>query len=500
MNAKTTGPMKNLFVSMALLLTSCTAWAQVKSDLYDTDRLSPAFHAGRRAALRDKMPPNSVAVFFANPERIRNNDTDFQYAQDPNFYYLTGYPEPNALLVITKDDVTVNGREGTEFFFAQERNPQREAWTGRRLGKEGVENQLQLTNVFLGKDFKNFSLDFPRFDNLLSILPQGVVDAPRDSTDLYSLLDQFKTKTSGQVPDASLLRQIMGQLRQVKLPEEMVLLQKAIDISCQGHREVMKFLEPGVTEYQAQSVMEYTFKSNGSEYVGYGSIAGGGENACILHYITNRRTLQNGDVFLADCGAEYHGYTADVTRTMPVNGKFSAEQKTIYELVLAAQEAGFAACQPGVPFRNVHQAAFRVIAGGLFKLGIAKDSAEVRRYFNHGTSHSLGLDVHDLMTMPRPAPAPVLTVSTATTAIATSSTVPVFTLIPGFVLTVEPGIYIPANSPCDPKWWNIAVRIEDDVLITDGGHRVLSLSAPRTVAEVEKMMAEPTTFKKPLKR
>lgn len=490
--------MKRLVLHTAFLLLTATAVAQVRPDLYDTDKLSPAFHAGRRAALREKMPPNSVAVFFANPERIRNNDTDFQYAQDPNFYYLTGYPEPNALLVITKDEVAVNGRKGTEFFFAQERNPQREAWTGRRLGKEGAEKELALENVYLGKDFNGFPLDFAKFSNVMGTLPLGVVDAPRDSTDLYSLVEQVKTKTTGRPLDAQSLRQLMGQLRQVKLPEEMVLLQKAIDISCQGHSEVMKFLEPGLTEYHAQSVMEYVFKSNGSEYVGYGSIAGGGENACILHYITNRRTLRDGDVFLADCGAEYHGYTADVTRTMPVSGKFSPEQKTIYELVLAAQEAGFAACQPNTPFRNVHQAAFRVIAGGLFKLGIARDSAEVRRYFNHGTSHSLGLDVHDLTAPVRTTPAPGVLVA-STTATATGA-VPVFNLIPGFVLTVEPGIYIPANSPCDPKWWNIGVRIEDDVLITDTGHRVLSLSAPRTVADVEKMMAEKTTFKKPVKR
>ena len=494
--------MTKLLTYIPLYLTTFVASAQIKPDLYDTDKLTPAFHAGRRAALREKMPPHSVAVFFANPERIRNNDTDYQYAQDPNLYYLTGYPEPNALLILTKDEVAVNGQKGTEFFFAQERSPQREAWTGRRLGKEGSERDLKLANVYLGKDFRNFSVDFTRFDKVMSVLPLGAVDAPRDSADLYSLVEQFKTKTPGLTPDAQLLRQLMGQLRQVKLPEEMVLLQKAVDISCQGHREVMKFLDPGVTEYQAQSVMEYVFKSNGSEYVGYGSIAGGGENACILHYITNRRTLRDGDVFLADCGAEYHGYTADVTRTMPVNGKFSPEQKAIYELVLAAQEAGFAACQPGAPFRGVHQAAFKVIAGGLFKLGIAKDSAEVRKYFNHGTSHSLGLDVHDLIAPPRPLPAPAqLTASTATTAVAPAYTgPPVFNLMPGFVLTVEPGIYIPANSPCDPKWWNIGVRIEDDVIITATGHRVLSASAPRTVAEVEQLMAERSEFKKPGKR
>ncbi len=464
---------------ITLLLGLSSAQAQVNPALYDTDKLSPAFHAGRRAAIRDKMPPNSVAVVWANPERNRNNDTDFQYAQNPNFYYLTGYLEPNALLVLTKDEVDVGGQRGNEFFFAQNRDPTAEVWTGRRLGKEGVERDLQLKNVGLGRDFKRFALNFKTFDQVLTLLPQGAVDNPRDSTDLFSLIEQFTLKLEGKSPDVRSFYATMAQLRQVKLPEEMALLQKAIDITCQGHCEVMKFMEPGVSEYQAQSVMEYVFRSNGSEYVGYGSIAGGAENACILHYVTNRRQLQDGDIFLTDCGAEYHGYTADITRTMPVNGKFSPEQKAIYEVVLTAQEAGFAACRPGVSHFNVHQAAFRSVMDGLIKLGIAKDSVEVRRYFNHGTSHSLGLDVHDWGDYQPGKPL----------------------LLPvGFLLTVEPGVYIPANSPCDPKWWNIGVRIEDDVLITETGHRVLSLTAPRTVAEIEKFMTERSSFRKPAKR
>ena len=468
----------------------CTAAvAQTDPALYDTDRLTPEFHAGRRAALRAAMPANTALVVFANPERNRNNDTDFQYAQNPNFYYLTGYGEPNALLILTKEEATAGSQRGTEFFFAQERNPAREVWTGRRLGKEGAARDLKLQNTNLGNDFARFPLNFARFDSVLCILPEGAVNgfSPKDSSDLYDLISQFKTKTAGRTVSAGKVYQLMAQLRQQKLPEEMVLLRKAIDITTEGHREVMKFLEPDVTEYQGQSVMEYVFKKNGSEYVGYGSIAGGAENSCILHYITNRRTLKNGDLFLADCGAEYHGYTADITRTMPVNGTFSPEQRLIYDLVLAAQEAGFAACQPNKPYQQVHQAAFRVVKEGLIKLGIATDSLTTRRYFMHGTAHSLGLDVHDAMIFRNPA---------------TGQTGPRQgpTMLPNFVTTVEPGIYIPANSPCDPKWWNIGVRIEDDVLITETGHEVLSLAAPRTAADVEKLMREKSDFKKPAKR
>ncbi|TDB67456.1 aminopeptidase P N-terminal domain-containing protein [Arundinibacter roseus] len=453
--------------------------------LYDKDFLTPQFHAGRRAALRELMPANTAVVVFANPERNRNNDTDFQYAQNPNFYYLTGYPEPNALLVITKDEVSAGTQKGTEFFFAQERDLRRESVTGRRLGKEGVTQELKIKNANLGKDFANFPLDFSRFDSVFYVLPEGVVNGrdPRNTAELYDLIEQVKAKTKNQKVLPRTFVSMMAQLRQQKLPEEMVLLRRAIDITGQGHREVMKFMDPEITEYQAQAVMEYTFKSYGSEYVGYGSIAGGAENSCILHYITNRRTLVDGDLFLTDCGAEYHGYTADITRTLPVNGKFSPEQKAIYELVLAAQEAGFAACQPNKPYRQVHQAAFKVVQEGLIRLGIATDSLTTRKYFMHGTAHSLGLDVHDAMVRTNdknPAMGPLM--------------------LPNFVTTVEPGIYIPANSPCDPKWWNIGVRIEDDVLVTETGHEVLSLGSPRTVADIEQLMSEKSDFKKPPRR
>ncbi|MFN8356360.1 MAG: aminopeptidase P N-terminal domain-containing protein [Spirosomataceae bacterium] len=459
-------------LNLGLICLSLASSAQaINASLYDTDRLSPTFHEGRRAAFRAKMPANSVAIFFANPERQRNNDTDFQYAQNPNLYYVTGYTEPNALLIITKEEVELNGITSHEFFFAQDRNPSMEVWTGRRLGKEGVEQQLKLATVFTGKDFKNFSLDFGKFDKVLGEYPSGVAENPYESASLSNLIVQCKNKLKDKELDGRSFLKIMADLRAIKQPEELVLLQKAIDISCLGHLEVMKYIEPNAYEFQAQSVMEYVFKNNGSEYIGYPSICGGAENACILHYITNRRKLQANDIYLTDCAAEYHGYTADITRTMPVGGKFSPAQKQIYELVLAAQEAGFKACQPGKHFYGVHQAAYDVIAKGLVELGITKSTAEAFRYFNHGTSHFLGLDVHDMGD--------------------TRSN-----LQAGHLLTVEPGIYIPANSPCDTKWWNIGVRIEDDVLITTDGHKVLSLAAPRSVADIEKIMAERSALNK----
>jgi Xaa-Pro aminopeptidase len=221
-----------------------------------------------------------------------------------------------------------------------------------------------------------------------------------------------------------------------------------------------------------QALMEYEFKSRGSEYVGYPSINGSGANSCILHYETNQRTLQDGDLLLNDCGAEYHGYSADVTRTIPVNGKFSTEQKIIYELVLAAQDAAFAVCKPGNQFSDPHNAALKVITAGLKQLGIIQTDNQARIYFPHGTSHHLGLDVHDMGSRS--------------------------TLQPGMIFTVEPGIYIPPNSNCDKKWWSIGVRIEDDLLITNDGYRNLSAGAPRAVEDIEKMAKDARKNKKPL--
>jgi Xaa-Pro aminopeptidase len=466
--------MKKTLYILYILAISLSSNAQINPNLYDTDRLSPAFHAGRRAALREKMPNKSVTVVFANPERQRNNDTDFQYAQNPNLYYLTGYPEPNAVLVVSKEEIEMNGMKGTEFFFVQDRNPRMEVWTGRRLGKEGTQTQLGIVPTGIGKDFVNSSLDFSQFDKILTQIPTGLADGGfgTDAGHLSKLVASFQNKTKDIKAkiDNRLYQNYLSELREIKQAEEMPLLRKAIDISVLGHIESMKFVEAGVTEYQAQSVMEYVFKSNGSEYVGYPSICGGAENACILHYISNRRKLEQQDMFLSDCGAEYHGYTADITRTVPVSGKFSAEQKAIYEIVLKAQDAGIAVCKEGNPFGGTHEAAFKVVAEELQRLGIIKDKNEAYRYFMHGTSHFLGLDVHDW---------------------GVSQTLKV-----GHVLTVEPGIYIPANSPCDAKWWNIGVRIEDDILITPTGNENLSKAAPRTVADIEKMMAEKSRFKK----
>lgn len=467
--------MNKLFVAALLLAVSFVSAQDLKYLRYDTDLLSPQFHKDRREEVRKRMPENSAAVLFAAPERNRSNDDDYQYHQSPNFYYLTGLTEANAMLIITKNEIEVNGKKSNEFLFVQSRDPLKETWTGRRLGVEGAQQLLGFNAVFLSRDFENTAVDFKKFSSVLVLAgPTGVVRDKYDEDDLGMLMDNFRSKVSGSTsPDlgtqvASLdsvqLNDILRGLRETKQPEEIKLLKKAIDISADAHNEMMRATKPGMYEYQVQAVGEYIFKKEGSEYVGYPSICGGGENSVILHYESNRRKLSSGDLILLDMGAEYHGYSADVTRTLPVNGKFSPEQKAIYNLVLQAQDSGIAQCRAGNTFSAPHQAAVKVIVRGLKELGIIKSDDEYRKYFMHGTSHYIGLDVHDAGTYSR--------------------------LKPGDVITVEPGIYIAENSDCDKKWWNIGVRIEDDIMITETGWENLSAKAPRTIADIERKMAE----------
>ncbi len=454
------------------------AGAQQTSE-YPNDYLSPAFHAGRRAAFREKMPANTVGVFFASQVRVRNNDVDYMYAQSKNFYYMTGLEEPNSLLLLFKEPVTILNKTGTEFLFVQPRNPLQEMWTGKILGVDGVTDRYKISNVFTHEQFSGSTVDLSKVDSVLTgmyneqilskFYPRRRGALVMDPLSRMATLVDSAIVSNRKTVNAGVFNSIMQQLRGIKQPEEIALLQKAADMSVQGHNEVMKSARPGMTEYQAQAVMEYMFKKNGSEYVGYPSINGSAANACILHYITNQRLMKAGDLLLSDCAAEYHGYTADVTRTIPVSGKFTPAQKLIYELVLESQDSAFEKCKPGILYTEPHAAALRVITRGLTKLGIISNAAEARTYFPHGTSHHLGLDVHDM-----------------------GSRGP---LEEGAVFTVEPGIYIPPGSKCDPKWWGIGVRIEDDILITKTGYRNLSAGSPRTVAEVEKMAKQKSIFK-----
>jgi Xaa-Pro aminopeptidase len=469
--------LKRLFIAA---LFSCACLIVVAQDDVPTDYLSKEFHKGRRDAARALMPDSSVMVVFAAPVRTFSNDVDYLYHQNPDLYYFTGYNEPHAVLFLFKQPQTnTKGQPYNELFFVQKKDARSEQWTGRRIGPEAAREKLGIQEVYTGDQFKSFTLNLAAFSKIIMDPLPDDVKKGWSSGDLYNLIQEFKTKASitdarNDRVDTRSFRDITGQLREIKTPEEMYLIRKAVEISCAGQNEVMKTLRPDMSELEIQGLHEYIHKKYGAENVGYGSIVGAGENGCILHYMENSKTKIGNNMLLMDVGAAYHGYTSDVTRTVPAKGKFSPEEKIIYQLVYDAQEAAFKLLRNGAKWSDAGAAAKEVIASGLLKLGIIKDKKDVGKYYPHGLSHHIGLDVHDKG------------VSTV--------------LKKDMVITIEPGIYIPANSDCDQKWWSIAVRIEDDALITEDGYELLSHFAPRSVADIEKMMAEKSvldTYKLP---
>ena len=472
-----------LFLGLVLALSVNNILAQTN---IPTDYLSSDFHASRREALRASMPENSVAVFFSNAIRNRANDVDFVYHQDPNFYYLSGLNEPHSVLVIFSEDQIDDGKTFNEALYVYERGKRYKIYNGKGTGIQGAKEQLGFTNVYGAKAFIDDPIDFSKFDKILfKEFENDIRKKGYEQPNLYALIEQFKSSVNSipapddqqidakpnkaaSVVDTRSLRVLMAGLREVKSKEELRLIKKAVEISCVGQIEVMKAMHPGMSESETQGIHEMVFKKYGSEYEGYPSIVGAGNNSCVLHYIDNNKLDVGNDLILMDLGAEYRGYTADATRTIPANGKFSPEQKLIYDLVYDAQEAGMAAMVIGSNYRKIDSVARDVIYKGLLELEIIDSLDQGRTYFPHGTSHHIGLDVHDLNNRG--------------------------SFQENMILTVEPGIYIPKNSNCDKKWWGIGVRIEDDVLITKNGPVNFSALAPRKSEEIEKMMAEPSIF------
>ncbi|MDC0559743.1 aminopeptidase P N-terminal domain-containing protein [Flavobacteriaceae bacterium] len=438
------------------------------------DDLGPEFHEKKRQEFRNQMPSNSIAFFFTSPIMKRSNDTDFMYHQDPNFYYLTGWKEPHGVLVIFKDNQQDNNGFFNEILFVRERNEYREMWDGRRLGLRGAK-KMGFDRVKLRSDFIKNSFKIDNFSNVLSMdIRDDVRDFKDDKFDLYDLQNKFLEIINDKESPDNLgdlkkefnnisVNNIMSNLRQTKDSLEIRLLTKAIKISSLAQIEVMKAIHGDMTEREVQGIHEFIYRKYGAAHEGYNSIVGAGANSCILHYITNESIDIDNQLILMDLGAEYRGYTADVTRTIPANGKFSPEQKEIYDLVYESQEAAIKKAVIGNTFNDIYLESIEIISDGLIKLGIIADAKDARKYYPHGVSHHIGLDVHDPGSR---------------------------TLEKNMVITVEPGIYIPENSDCDPKWWNIGVRIEDDILITGTDPINLSEDAPRLSNEIEKLMEQ----------
>lgn len=460
--------MKRLLLLFAFLITINQVQSQENLPI---DYLSKEFHKGRREGFRGLMPANSVAVIFSYPERVFSKDVNYNYHQNPDMYYLTGYKEPDCVLLIFKENQG-SGEKYNEVLFVREKNANREMWTGRRLGIDGAKSKLGFSKVYNGKEFKDFDIDFKKFDKI--VYDKIPTDIGRDKSgfDLAGLLVSFKTKagiTTENEVSLELFRTITNSLREIKTPEEMVLMRKTVKLSCIAHNEVMKAIGPDMSENEADGIHAYIHKHYGAEGEGYPPIIGAGANGCILHYGENNATKIDNQLLLMDVGSEYHGYSADVTRTIPANGKFTEEQKAIYQLVYDAQEEVFKICKEGTPIQDLNKKSKEVIAAGLIKLGIITDPADVKIYYPHGCSHFLGLDVHDKGNY-------------------------MGSLKENMILTVEPGIYIPANSKCDKKWWNIGVRIEDDILIKKNSYENLSAESPRKWQDIEALAKQKSTF------
>lgn len=435
-----------------------------QQNFYDTDLLPASFHKDRRSALREKLPPSSMVVVFSNPIRNRSNDVDFRFSQDPDLYYLTGLTEPDAALVIFSEPRDVFGVNTKELLFIREKDRSRELWDGKRVGVEIAPEMLGIRDVFVNRKFIELKKEVSGISNFYVKYPTDIDTDIGNKSSLNRMVKAMKDwlAEERESDGSGRLSSFMAELREVKTEEEIVLLQKAVDITNKGLEMAIRNLEPGMTEYQVQAIAEFEFRMQGSECQGYGSICGSGPNTSILHYTDNRRVMNEGELILMDIGAEYHGYTADITRTVPVSGKFTEEQRIIYDLVLKAQLAGIEKVRAGERFRAAHETCAGIIGEGLRDLGIISDKSEYMKYFMHGTSHYLGLEVHDTGTYG--------------------------TLRPGNVLTVEPGIYIPDGSPCKEKWWGIGIRIEDDVLVTPDGPFVMSGKLPKDPGELEKLM------------
>lgn len=436
----------------------------------DTPRLS-ASHARRRRQLMRMAGAEAIVIVPAATERVRSRDTHYPYRQDSDLLYLTGFPEPEAVLVLIP-----GRRHGESILFCRERDPEREGWDGPRAGPEGAVEAFGMDDAYPITDL----------DDILPGLLEGRTrvyyhfgrDADFDLK-LIGWLNRVRAqvRAGAQPPHEFLeLGHLLDEMRLFKDAGELKLMQKAADISVAAHEAAMRAAKPGITEYQLQAELEYVFRRSDA-VPAYGSIVGAGANACVLHYHANSATARDGELVLIDAGAEYRGYAADITRTFPVNGRFSKPQRAIHDLVCAAQAAALEQARPGVPYEAGHVAAVRTLTEGLLELGLLKGRLEkniaeerYKRFYRHKTGHWLGLDVHDVGEYRVDGQSRLLE--------------------PGMVFTIEPGLYIGADdTTVDAKWRGIGVRIEDDVLITKDGHRVLTDRLARSADEVEAFMA-----------
>ncbi|MET1079278.1 MAG: Xaa-Pro aminopeptidase [Pseudomonas sp.] len=429
-------------------------------------------YARRRKALMDQMEPNSIAILPAAPVYIRNRDVEHIYRQDSDFQYLSGFPEPESVVVL------IPGRAHGEYLlFCRERDPERELWDGLRAGQEGAVSQYGADDAFPIGDI----------DDILPGLIEGrervyysMGAHPEFDRHLMEWINVIRSKArqGAQPPNEFVaLGHLLHDLRLYKSTAEVKVMREAAEISCRAHVRAMQTSRAGLHEFHLEAELDYEFRKGGAKMPAYGSIVAAGRNACILHYRENDALLKDGDLILIDAGCEIDCYASDITRTFPVNGRFSPEQKAIYELVLKSQEAAFLDIAPGKHWNQAHETTVRVITEGLVELGLLEGAVDeliareaYKPFYMHRAGHWLGMDVHDVGDYKIGGEWRVLEV--------------------GMAMTVEPGIYIASdNESVAKKWRGIGVRIEDDVVVTKTGCEILTTGVPKTVAEIEALMA-----------
>lgn len=434
--------------------------------------MTAAEYKRRRRQLMRMMGSGSIAILPSAPVARRNRDVDYSYRPDSDFHYMTGFSEPDAVAVL------IPGRNHAEYvLFCRERDPDKEIWYGARAGQDGARETYAADDSFPIGD-----LD----DILPSMLEQceRVYYAMGCNPELDKRMSEWikgiRTKPRMEVQgplEFIALDHYLHDMRLYKSRSEIKAMRTAAKISSKAHKRAMKFCRPGMKEWQVEAEILHECARAGARDQAYSPIVGGGSNACVLHYIENSDELKDGDLLLIDAGCEYACYASDITRTFPVNGKFTPAQKALYELVLKAQQAAIEKVQPGNHWNDPHDAAVKVITKGLVELGILKGRVSTlikneryKQFYMHRTGHWLGMDVHDVGDYKIDGQWRLLE--------------------PGMVLTIEPGLYIPAGTKgVAKKWWDIGIRIEDDLVVTKDGHDILSKDAPKKIEEIEALMA-----------
>jgi Xaa-Pro aminopeptidase len=433
---------------------------------------SPETFAARRRELMDRIGEDGVAILVANPERTRSNDTNFPYRPSSDILYLCGFREPQTVLVFAPGHA-----DGDFTMFVRDRDPEKEQWEGRRAGTDGVVERYGADQAFTVAELDETLPELLEERKHLYYTLGRHAEFDRRLTRWINQLRHRRNKPSG-APGALIdVRDVLHEMRLRKSPEEIELMRRAADITAEAHVLAMKHCRPGIHEYELQALIEYHFRRHGAEFPAYTSIVGAGDNATILHYVENRDVIDADDVVLIDAGAEFGFYAADITRSFPASGAFSAPQRRLYEAVLAAQQAVIDHIAPGVPYDDLQSLAARQLTEAMLDLGLLSGAVDdlveekaYKKYYPHNIGHWLGIDVHDV--------GPYHDTE--------GSWRP---LEPNMVLTIEPGLYVPeADEDAPPEFRGIGIRIEDDILVTDDGCENLTRACPKAIDEIEALV------------